>query len=87
MSEIPEVRVGQVWADNDKRAVGRRVLVIGVDATHATVELCSQRGRPARGHEHAQVAEPGRRTRIRIDRFRPTSTGYRLVLDAAVDPA
>jgi hypothetical protein len=26
-----------------------------------------------------QQAKPGRRTRIRLDRFRPTNTGYRYV--------
>jgi hypothetical protein len=76
------VRVGQVWADNDKRAEGRRVRVVEVGRTHAVVELVDQRGRPARGHEAQQKAEAGRRTRIRLDRFRPTSTGYRLVRDA-----
>jgi hypothetical protein len=75
------VKPGQVWQDCDKRAYGRTVRVVDVDATHATVELVAQRGRPARGHEDAQRAEPGRRTRIRLDRFKPTSTGYRLVQD------
>jgi len=77
------VTVGQVWADNDHRSAGRRVLVVGVDDTHATVELLGQRGRAARGHDAAQVAEPGRRTRIRLDRFWPTSTGYRLVSEGS----
>ncbi|MBM0274114.1 DUF6354 family protein [Micromonospora tarensis] len=79
----PNVEPGQVWADNDRRSAGRKVRVVEVGATHATVELVDQRGRPARGHEAQQQAEPGRRTRIRLDRFRPTSTGYRLVSDGA----
>lgn len=70
------VRVGQIWQDNDKRGYGRRVRVVEVDETHALVELHVPRGA---GHMHAK---PGRRTRIRLDRFRPTSTGYRLVQDA-----
>lgn len=79
MSEpTPEVRVGQIWQDNDPRADGRTIRIVEVDATHATVELVSQR---AVGH---QQAKPGRRSRIRLDRFRPTSTGYRLVEDAEV---
>lgn len=85
MTGQPQVRVGQVWADNDWRCAGRHVRVVEIDATHATVELCDQRGRPASGHEAQQKAQPGRRTRIRLDRFRPTSTGYRLVRD--VEPA
>jgi hypothetical protein len=64
---MSEVRPGQVWADNDWRAHGRTVLVLAVDETHATVQSPSGRGR---------------KTRIRLDRFRPTSTGYRLVSEA-----
>lgn len=59
-------KVGQVWADNDKRSAGRKVRIISIDATHATV--IDMRGK--------------RDTRIRLDRFRPTSNGYRLVDDA-----
>ena len=65
---IPTVRPGQIWADNDKRSAGRQVAVLAIDETHAVV-------RPAGG--------PGLQTRIRLDRFRPTSTGYRLVKDVA----
>lgn len=82
LEQAPVVRVGQVWADNDVRSTGRQIRVVEVDATHATVELVDQRGRPARGHEDAQKAEPGRQTRIRLDRFRPTSTGYTLLQGA-----
>jgi hypothetical protein len=71
-----EVRVGQVWRDNDKRACGRKVRVVEIDGTHAVVELHQAR---SVGH---QGAKPGRRTRIRLDRFRPTATGYVLVQDA-----
>lgn len=92
MSETTKVAVGQVWADMDKRAVGRQVRVLSVVPGEtwsggltagvegfALVELVSQRGRPARGHEATQRAGPGRLTRIRLDRFREGSTGYRLV--------
>ena len=76
MSDPSTVRPGQVWADNDKRSAGRQVRIVEVDATHALVELHIPRGI---GDDHAK---PGRRTRIRLDRFRPTTTGYRLVEDA-----
>lgn len=33
----PEVRVGQIWADNDKRSAGRIVTVLAVNGRHATV--------------------------------------------------
>lgn len=74
--ETPAVRVGQVWQDADPRAEGRRLRVVEVGATHAAVELVAPR-------EPVSNARPGRRTRIRLDRFRPTSTGYRLVKDVA----
>lgn len=67
MSEPPSVKVGQVWADNDWRSKGRMVRVLAVDETHATVQ---------------DRLGMGRKTRIRLDRFRPTSTGYRLERDA-----
>ncbi|MFI7468183.1 DUF6354 family protein [Nonomuraea sp. NPDC049646] len=71
----PSVRVGQVWADNDKRSEGRRIRVLEVDATHATVTPVDVRGM-------VDSRTQQRRTRIRLDRFRPTSTGYRLVQEA-----
>jgi len=75
---MTEVRVGQVWADNDKRSEGRHVKVVFLDGTHAWVVRCSPTGRVftnARGN--------AAKTRIRLDRFKPTSTGYRLVEDGA----
>ena len=73
MTETPTPAVGQIWQDNDPRSYGRRLRIVEIDATHAVVELCRPRGV---GHNRAK---PGRRTRIRLDRFRPTSTGYRYV--------
>ena len=61
------VRPGQIWADNDKRSAGRQVEIVRIDTTHAVVLAAGTR----------------RETRIRLDRFRPTSTGYRLVKDVA----
>jgi hypothetical protein len=75
MTGRDEVRLGQVWADNDRRCAGRRLRVVGLDSdpptprSSATVVRVDATGR--------QVAD--RRIRIRVDRFRPTSTGYRLV--------
>lgn len=72
----PDVRPGQVWADNDAR-VGTRLLRVEA--------LTWKRGVPSvecvRVHPftHCQVSE--RRTTIAVRRFKPTSTGYRLVKD------
>lgn len=81
MNSTHPVQPGQIWADNDPRSEGRQVRIVAVDGTHATVELVTGRGV---GHD---AAKPGRRTRIRLDRFRPTSTGYRLVTHADGTPA
>lgn len=75
MAEV-EVRVGQVWADNDKRSEGRRLRVDEVSSTHATVTPVDVHGQPTPSVLRA------RRTRIRLDRFKPTATGYRLVEEA-----
>ncbi|WP_442803620.1 hypothetical protein OG411_29815 [Streptomyces pseudogriseolus] len=76
MSETPTPAVGQIWQDNDPRTYGRKVRIVEIGETHALVELHQPRGA---GHN---AAKPGRRTRIRLDRFRPTSTGYRYLGDA-----
>ncbi|CAM5466122.1 hypothetical protein [Streptomyces aurantiogriseus] len=67
------VQVGQVWADNDKRGEGRTVRVDEVDVRYAycTVLTAATPG-----------GRTGHRTRIALERMRPTSTGYRL-LDGA----
>ncbi|MER7053419.1 DUF6354 family protein [Streptomyces sp. NPDC017454] len=72
-ADTPKPAVGQIWQDNDPRSHGRQLRIVDTDATHAVVELTVPRGA---GHLHAK---PGRRTRIRLDRFRPTSTGYRYI--------
>lgn len=69
----PTVEKGQVWADNDKRGYGRHLRVVELTETHAVVEQVSARDKSP------HPATIGRRTRIRLDRFKPTSTGYRLV--------
>ncbi|WP_225825638.1 DUF6354 family protein [Streptomyces naphthomycinicus] len=73
MTDTPTPAPGQIWQDNDRRAYGRKLRIVAIDATHATCELIVPRGA---GH---QQAKPGRRTRIRLDRFRPTGTGYRYI--------
>lgn len=74
------VETGQIWADNDPRAYARKLRVVEIDETHATVELYQPR-------HPVSSAKPGRRTRILLRRFRPTSTGYRLVRNADGTPA
>ena len=82
------VRPGQIWADNDYRAKGRTVRVDSTDATHADCTVLTDRTaatyRHPSGYVHqlGSVATVGKKTRIALRRFRPTSTGYRLVQDA-----
>lgn len=71
----PTVEVGQVWDDNDPRSIGRQVEVISIDETHATVGVITERGGGAR-------PSAPRLTRIRLNRFRPTRTGYRLTTES-----
>jgi hypothetical protein len=61
------VRVGQVWKDTDPRIKARELVVEQIDQTHATM----------------RVVGTNRRPRIRLDRFRPNSTGYKCVRDVA----
>lgn len=75
MTETPQPAVGQIWEDNDPRAYSRKVRIVELADTHAVVELHQPR-RPV------SSAKPGRRTRIRLDRFKPTSTGYRFIGNA-----
>ncbi len=80
-----------MWADNDYRAAGRTLRVTAVDATHATCTVLTDRTvstyRHPGGYVHGTGTTHGvgRTTRIRIDRFRPTTTGYRLVSDVPTD--
>lgn len=64
MSNNPHnVKVGQVWQDNDKRSSYRKGRVIAVSDTHARMDWGTTK------------------TSIKLTRFKPTSTGYRLIED------
>lgn len=58
------VEVGQVWASTDKRDNRRTVEVLAIEGAQAVVKSPT-------GH--------GSKSRIRLDRFRPGSTGYERV--------
>jgi len=63
MSDNNKVEVGQVWQDNDPRVPTRTITVLSVTATHA----------------HVVSSPSGRKTRVKLSRFKPIQTGYRLV--------
>lgn len=73
-----EVRKGQVWADNDWRCEGRTLRVLDVSDGRATCEILTDSTSypPFR-------SQVGKTTKIKVGRFTPNSTGYRLVSDAA----
>jgi hypothetical protein len=77
MTQQPEVRVGQLWQDNDPRIAelgkGRRLVrVTLVGPTHAQVETWYE----------DEIGAHSRTGRVRLDRFAPRSTGYRLIEEA-----
>ena len=84
MAETTIVRPGQAWADNDKRVKGRTLRVLRLYETRALCETVTNddatQQRIDRGDRTARDMR-GKTTSISLDRFRPTSTGYRLVQD------
>lgn len=71
MIESVEVKVGQVWEDNDPRQKKEGIAVRRVKI----LEIVDGR---------ALVQHPsgmGRKTKVRVNRFRPTASGYKLVED------
>lgn len=92
MGAQPSVRIGQVWADNDKRAAGRELRILYLWSRPQTFREANGQ-QPADVHyancvvvrddRKGRVAPRtvGRHVDIRLDRFRPTSTGYLLIKD------
>lgn len=93
MPETPNVRPGQTWADNDPRCAGRTIRVDSIDGDKAVctvltnsddtqkhLDAYNKPGRYPRGPILKDTR--GKVRRISLSRFRPTSTGYRLVADA-----
>ncbi|MEJ0017482.1 MAG: hypothetical protein WDN25_13145 [Acetobacteraceae bacterium] len=84
-----EVLPGQIWADNDKRAAGRRVQVLSVEGDYANCVVVADRDDPVRLSGRYNCPRPpdwtpvGHNTRILLSRFQPTSNGYRYVGCAA----
>lgn len=81
-SSVPEVTPGQLWIDNDTRTrhwahANRYVLVDEIEGDKAKCRTWSD--------QVGGVAE-ARKTRIAVRRFRPNSTGYRLVDGSAHSP-
>lgn len=68
-----EVRLGQVWRDNNRRTPGRELEVIGIHGNEATVKVVA----------HPKKSVIGKWQKIRLDRFtKARNCGYSLVKDA-----
>lgn len=70
------VETGQIWADLDPRAEGRRVHIVQVGLTHATVRTVK-----------ASASAPkslGREVSVSLKRFGVGARGYRLVAPVRV---
>ncbi len=63
--ERKEVKVGQIWQDNDKRQVDRKIRIDSISGGEAFGEVIATR----------------RKVRIAVARFVPNNTGYFLVED------
>lgn len=82
MSEFPGIRVGQVWSDNDKRAVGRRIEVLAIDPESIVGERRAL-VKVVRDRDGIITPTLGQTRRVLLRRFVPTrQTGYSLVKDA-----
>lgn len=67
------VVIGQIWADNDRRAKGRTVRIVEIVGKHVYVETVTGVG--------GKPAPPRKPQRLLLHRLRPNSTGYRFVRD------
>lgn len=83
-----EPSVGQIWADNDKRSIGRKIRIDAIEGDIAHCTVVADRDNPTRHKGRYNFARPagwspvGHKTRISVRRMRPTSNGYRPVADA-----
>lgn len=75
MSTEIDVQVGQVWADNDPRVAGRTIKVEAIDGNKAVCRVL------ATPFDYPQ-GRTGHTTKIALRRFKPTTTGYRLIREA-----
>jgi hypothetical protein len=91
-TDLPDVRPGQIWADNDKRSKGRTLQVDQIisDRTSgdlvAVCKILTNADSTQRELDDPKILWSsrdmrGQRVRVKVSRMRPTSTGYRLMQD------
>ena len=79
-TETPDVRPGQVWADNDPRSAGRTLRVDAIDGDKAVCTILTNTDSANIRWQQRDMC--GKQTRISLSRFKPTRTGYRLARDS-----
>jgi hypothetical protein len=86
----PSPQRGQIWADNDPRSAGRTLRVdriengkavctILTNSDKAQRDIDAKRGKPSYYQDFKDMR--GKTTKISLARFKPVSTGYRLIRD------
>ncbi len=85
MPELPDVRPGQVWADNDPRNKGRLLRIESVHAADDHRPEPYARVTVQKVSRNVTRTEVGEKRTILLRRLRPTRNGYRLV-EAAPEP-
>lgn len=72
------VQVGQMWAANDPRAKGRTIQVKKIEPPHAICKIVTNRdGWDKEAWKTKSMI--GREVKIKLRRFTPTSSGYKLL--------
>lgn len=81
---MTEVKPGSIWADNDERSAGRTLRVERIEDGKAVCTILTNitvtQVELERGVKRLRDMR-GKTTRISLARFKPTSSGYRLVED------
>ena len=77
------VKPGQIWADNDPRSAGRTLRVERIDGGKAVCTVLTNITPVKADLQHGVLVSDrrGETTRISLARFKPTSSGYRLIRD------
>jgi hypothetical protein len=73
---MADIKLGQVWKDNDPRVGDRWLKLVEFDERYAVFQV--YRVEPI-GNNFSKP--PQKRTRIQISRLKPTKTGYLLIYD------
>ena len=68
------VKINQIWKDNDKRVSDRYLKVFKIEDSKAHCYVSNS--------EDFQETETPKTTKVSIKRFKPNSTGYKLIHDA-----